>query len=213
MYRQTLYWFLIGFVAIALFGSCGDNSVIGEDPRTGELTPRVIGTCFMHNEECVTPYIDFGPYLHVPPAPTKGGEQTALVPVYVFPSRPASEGGMRHPFDPEGKYRPFRLQNTVFAGEGIVWEMVLVFSGNVTLMAQPEVGTVLWGAGADTTSTNLRDLYSVPFRSEEDILAAAQRGEVIVINTGENTDCPVVEVQDTDIVINLNPQYRLCPAN
>lgn len=58
--------------------------------------------------------------------------------------------------------------------------------------------------------TNLRDLFSNPFKSEEEILEAADAGQVRLVNTFKNVDCPLVKPRENDIIINLNEGFPLC---
>lgn len=195
-------------LTVFFLAACGnDYSLIGGGlTDSTAVDPRVLGTCFMHGDTCLSTYIDLGPYEHEPPL------EKAAVPVYVFPSVPSVQGGAPNPFDPQGLYNPFRLQNNVFAGDGRVWEMWLVYSGSLNLIATPQQGVTLVGMGADAGADRVRDLFLDPIRGEEELLDLAEAGDVRVEVTGLTTDCPITQPRGGDIIINLNPRFPLCPS-
>ncbi len=196
-------------LSAVLLSACGnDYSLIGGTGRTDStaVDARVLGTCFMHGDSCLSTYIDLGPYEHEPPL------EKAAVPVYIFPSVPSVAGGAPNPFDPDGLYNPFRLQNNVFAGDGRVWEMWLVYSADLNLIATPQQGVTLHGIGADAGADRVRDLFLDPIRGEEELFDLVKAGDVRVEVTGVTTDCPITRPVGGDIVINLNPRFPLCPS-
>ena len=204
---------------IVLFGiavsSCDSGDTPSDEPDPIDVEQpseqRVVGVCFMHDEKCVSPYVDLGPY-------DDGNEPAAksakAIPVYVFPSVPSAEGGIKHPADADSLYNPYRLQNNVFADDGKVWAMWMVLSADLNLVASPSPGVVIWGDGADQRadfkSGNVRDLFADPYLSEEEILAAADAGYVRLVNLFRNVDCPLVDTGPNDIIINLNPGFPIC---
>ncbi|MFV1980726.1 MAG: hypothetical protein ACC655_06195 [Rhodothermia bacterium] len=208
-------WHIVAFVLFAtiLSGCDTDNTLPEEDvfdnvDTVGTTEPRVVGVCFMLAETCVTPYVDLGPYEDMKAASKRA------IPLYLFPSVPASEGGIMNPYDPDSLYLPYRLQNNVFAGEGRVWAMWRVYSADLNLMAAPKPGVWIWGEKADQTadfkSGNLRDLFANPYTSEKEILDAADAGLIKLVNLFKNVDCPVVVPRPEDIIVNLNPGFPVC---
>ncbi|MDX1428733.1 MAG: hypothetical protein R3282_00535 [Rhodothermales bacterium] len=200
-----------GLVLLALMlvaASCGNEYVFDETPTTpdtSQTNAKVLGTCFMDGEDCVSTYIDLGPYEDHPPL------EKEAVPVYVFPSVAETDGGLPNPFDPLGLYNPYRLQNNVFAGDGRVWGIWLVYSDNLNLMAAPRPGVTLWGVGADPEGDRRRDLFLNPITGEAEILALVDAGDIRIEDTGSATDCPITPPRRGDIVVNLNPRFSLCP--
>jgi hypothetical protein len=203
-------------VALSL-GGCDDQSTGASASDESLSKGRGLGVCFMGGQSCMDVYVDNGEYKEIERIDDLG-KNAAGVPVYVFPSVPASQGGRPHPLDPNKRYRPFRLQNNVFAGPGREWEMWLVKSGTLNLMAQPSDSVILWGVGADQTATadddpkgsSVRDLFTRPFTSESDILTFASRGLLRIENTEMIVDCPLATPSPVDEVINLNPGYEIC---
>jgi hypothetical protein len=214
-------------LSIGILVSCGDDPVnlenqseqsAEEDTIAGR---RVLGVCFMHGERCALTYEDRGPYMQSDPFDepvvghrAKAGATQAGVPVYIFPARGGNSDGIYNPLDPAGLYRPYRLQNNVFAADGLVWEMFEVVSGSVLLTAEPVEGVTIYGKGTRPedveTAWRVRDLTSAPFMSEEEIFEAEEQGFVRIIRTFMFTDCPMVHARGDDIVINLNPNVPIC---
>ena len=133
-----------------------------------------------------------------------------MAPAYIFPAVPANRGGEPNPWDPQGLYNAYRLQNNVFGVDARVWEMFLIEGANLSLMATPKNGVTLWGAGSDTTNPRRRDLFVNPITSEEEVLALVAAGELRMITTSLFTDCPLERARAGDIVVNLNPRVPLC---
>ena len=196
------------------FQGCSESTP-GHDDQDPDpiLSKQILGVCFMGNEECLSTYVDLGEY----EAKTDVSADS-MIPVFIFPSRPDTDGGDINPHDPLGLYQPFRLQNNVFAGPGRVWSMFEVHSRNLLLKAEPIPGLVLWGKGVtppDTTNDEnprprVRDLYTNPIKSAVELVQLEQQGDVEIVDLFFATDCPLVVARPEDIVINLNPNFPVC---
>ncbi len=213
-------WMLLIALLWGLAACGGDAPVLVDGEPEGEpLVPqnKVLGVCFMDSDPCGMTYVDLGVY----DDPKEATAKNDMVPVYVFPSIPPDAGGRPNPLDPNHAYRPYRLQNNVFAGPGYIWSMWEVRSANLVLKAEPQPGVTLWGIGVDPSeyegggddekpSRRVRDLYLNPFMGEAEILTLAQRGDVTLVDLRVAVDCPVRQAQPGDLVVNLNPQVPLC---
>ncbi len=199
---------LVALMAVMLT-ACGNEYTFDTNPGLIDTTgtnAKILGTCFMDGEDCVSTYIDLGPYEDHPPL-----EKTStVIPVYIFPSVSDADGGIPNPFDPLGLYNPYRLQNNVFAGDGRVWGMWLVYSDELSLTANPRPGVVLWGVGADPEAERVRDLFLNPIKSEAELMTLVDSGDLRLEDTGLATDCPITPARRGDIVVNLNPRFPLC---
>jgi len=198
-----------GALALAiLIGSCSNDSPVQVPDLTGDgavINAKVLGVCFMDGSDCLSTYVDLGPYEDLTPA-----QKLGMAPAYIFPAVPANRAGKPNPLDPQGLYNAYRLQNNVFGVDARVWEMYLLEGARLSLMATPKPGVTLWGAGSDTTNSRQRDLFLSPITSEEEVLALVEAGELRMIQTSLFTDCPLEKARDGDIVVNLNPRVPLC---
>lgn len=191
--------------------SCSsDQPVVPPDGTVvdDEVNAKVLGVCFMDGEDCLSTYVDLGPYEDLTPVGKL--ERLEMAPAYIFPAVPANQGGVPNPWDPQGLYNAYRLQNNVFGVDARVWEMYLIEGARLSLMATPRQGVTLWGAGSDTTNPRRRDLYLNPITSEEEVLALVEAGELRMITTMLFTDCPLEKARQGDIVVNLNPRVPIC---
>ena len=204
------YILLIGLLTL----SCSsDQPVVPSDGDVvdNSVNSKVLGVCFMDGEDCLSTYIDLGPYEDLTPVQKLGElEKLEMAPAYIFPAIPPNKGGKPNPWDPQGLYNAYRLQNNVFGVDARVWEMYLIEGAELSLMATPQPGVRLWGAGSDTTNPRQRDLFVNPITSEEEVLALVAAGELRMITTMLFTDCPLEKAREGDIVVNLNPRIPLC---
>ncbi|NND72570.1 MAG: hypothetical protein HKN43_13420 [Rhodothermales bacterium] len=199
-------------MSISLSGCSQEGTVLDKQEPDPILTRQILGVCFMGHEECLSTYVDLGPYEAKSAAVTD-----SMVPVYIFPSRPDIEGGAVNPYDSLGLYQPFRLQNNVFAGPGRAWSMFEIHSRNLLLKAEPQPGLVLWGSGVtppDSTDEGppprTRDLYADPIKSAIELVELEQAGDIAIVDLFLTTDCPLVIARAEDIIINLNPNFPIC---
>lgn len=182
-----------GGLAVAATAA-GGALLTTEAARGGRFEGVVHGVCWLGGKNCKVTYVDLGP------ARVKG------TPIYVLPSSGAN------PFDSGGNYRPERLQNNVFAGGGRVWPMWIVVSGSLDLFASTDGTKTIYSTVRAPAGSPLRDLTTNPFRSEEEIFAARDRGELVVTFTGMAVDCPITAANPGDIVVDLNPTVGVfCP--
>ncbi len=160
--------------------------------QAGPGEGQVHGVCFLGGKDCMVTYVDLGP--------TSSGN----TPVFAFPATDSN------PLDTGGNYNPFRLQNNVFGGGGRKWPMYIITSANLNLFATTDGSKTIWGEGATVGGTPNRDLTTNPFKSEEEILAARDAGDVVVTFTGVIIDCPITDARAGEIVVNLNPAFPIC---
>ncbi len=197
-----------------LTASCSSDQPVVPPDGPGsddEVSAKVLGVCFMDGADCLSTYIDLGPYEDLTPVEKLSeSERLEMAPAYIFPAVPLNQGGQPNPWDPQGLYNAYRLQNNVFGVDARVWEMYLIEGNRLSLMATPKPGVTLWGAGSDTTNTRRRDLFLNPITSEEEVLALVEAGELRMITTMLFTDCPLEKARQGDIVVNLNPRVPLC---
>lgn len=153
----------------------------------GRFEGVVHGVCWLGGKNCKVTYVDLGP------ARVKG------TPIYVF------ESSEPNPLDSGGNYRPQRLQNNVFAGSGRIWPVWVVVSAQLDLSASTNGTKTIYSTVRAPAGSRSRDLTTNPFRSEEEIFAARDRGEVAVSFTGMAVDCPITSANPGDIVVDLNP--------
>jgi hypothetical protein len=150
--------------------------------------------CF-DGRDCKNTYIDLGPV-------DKNGKHI----VWVFQSPDPN------PLDTGGNYSPNRLQNNAFGGGGRIWPVWTVVSGSVDLYASTDGTATIYSTVRGPDPSNFsRDLTTNPFTSEEEILAAAALGEVVINDEGFSADCPITKADPDDIVVDLNPDvFELC---
>ena len=90
-----------------VIASCGSDPPFVPPDGTGnddEVNAKVLGVCFMDGEDCLSTYIDLGPYEDLTPVVPPGLEKLEMAPAYIFPAVPANRGGKPNPWDPEGLY-------------------------------------------------------------------------------------------------------------
>ena len=156
--------------------------------QAAKFAGTVHGVCFLGGKNCKVTYVDLGLL-----------PKTNGTPIYVFPAdRP-------NPLDRGGNYRPERLQNNVFAGSGKNWLAFNITSGSVRLFASTDGTTTIESTQPTPPGSPARDLTTNPFKSEEEIFAARDRGEVIVTPLNEVIDCPITDATPGDVVVDLNP--------
>lgn len=89
--------------------------------------------------------------------------------------------------------------------------MWTVVSGSVDLYASTDGTATIYSTVRAPAGSPSRDLTTNPFTSEEEILAAAEAGEVIINDEGFSADCPITKADPGDIVVDLNPDvFELC---
>lgn len=174
----------MGAGAAALLGS----GLLTAAPAHAKLRTPVHGVCWRGSKPCKVQYVDLGP------VDKDGGK-----PVYVF------EADGYNPFDPGRNYSPRRLQNNIFGGGGHIWPMFLVASAGLDLYASTDGSTTLHSPTRGEPGGPGRDLTHNPFRTEDDLLLAAELGEVVISFTGVAVDCPIIDADPGDIVVDLNP--------
>jgi hypothetical protein len=174
----------------AIVGLAASGIALGAGAKTasaGGRFPGVHGVCWLGGKDCKVTYVDLGP--------TKKGN----TPIYAFPSSD------NNPLDTGGNYRPQRLQNNAFAGSGRYWPMFEVVSASLDLFASTDGTKTIYSTVRAPAGSPSRDLTTNPFKSEGEVLAARDRGEVTISFTGVNIDCPITDAAAGDIVVDLNP--------
>jgi hypothetical protein len=83
--------------------------------------------------------------------------------------------------------------------------MFEVVSGSLDLFASTDGTKTIYSTVRAPAGSPSRDLTTNPFTSEEEILAARDRGEIAISFTGVNIDCPITDAAAGDIVVDLNP--------
>lgn len=139
------------------------------------------------------------------------------VPIFIFTSEGFFDGpGTPNPLGfltlEDGTtvdYLPFRLQNNVFRGKGVLWSMWKVEGTGLYAdveEADGSITTIYSTSNPDHIRT--RNLFADPFLSEDEILAyVSQNGVPLIVEAlGVSFNCPIVPA-DGDPVINLNPNY------
>ena len=131
------------------------------------------------------------------------------VPIYIF----TAEGFPNGPgtYNPLGCivlndgtqvcYLPYRLQNNVFAGNGVLWRMFKVEAVGLYAGVPAAGGTVTLYSSGNPLHEMTRDLYTDPFLSEAELL---NYPGMRVTDLGSSFNCPIIP-SDGHPVINLNP--------
>ncbi|MGE0140888.1 MAG: twin-arginine translocation signal domain-containing protein [Ilumatobacteraceae bacterium] len=188
--RSFLRRAAVGGAAVAV----GGVLLSGGHTASAKLHTPVHGVCWDGDKPCKVQYVDLGP------VDSDGGK-----PVYVF------EADGFNPFDPGRHYSPRRLQNNVFGGGGHIWPMYLVHSAALQLVASTDGSITLHSTNRAPDGSPMRDLTTKPFRFEDELLEAADRGLVTITFTGVSVDCPIIDADRGDIVVDLNPGVgRFC---
>lgn len=182
-----------GFLRTTLVGgaaaiAAGTGILAQPGTAQAKLRTPVHGVCWRGSKPCKVQYVDLGP------VDKDGGK-----PVYVF------EADGYNPLDPGRNYSPKRLQNNIFGGGGHIWPMFLVVSAGLDLFASTDGSTLLHSTNRATPGSPTRDLTVDPFRTQDELLSAADRGDVTISFTGVAVDCPIIDAEPGDIVVDLNP--------
>lgn len=182
-----------GFLRSAVLGAgaavtLGSGLLGAAAPAHARLRTPVHGVCWRGSKPCKVQYVDLGP------VDKDGGK-----PVYVF------EADGYNPFDPGRNYSPRRLQNNIFGGGGHIWPMFVVVSAGLDLLASTDGSRTLYSTTRAEAGSARRDLTHEPFRTEDELLLAAEQGEVAISFTGVTVDCPIIDAEQGDIVVDLNP--------
>jgi len=182
--RQFVKSVVLAGATLAASGVVGTNKAFARNTQG-----RVHGVCFMGGKNCKVTYVDDG----VVPGRDNG------IDFYTFPSSGTN------PLDSGGNYNPNRLQNNTFARGGKYWLMWKAESSSMRLFASTDGTATIESTAAAPPNAPSRDLTLNPFKSEEEILAAVARGEIVVTNLQVVVDCPITDANPGDIAVDLNP--------